>query len=177
MAEALSHMLAAFVIFTLLSWRIEWLERKWVVVAMVGSILPDLNRFGLILDSDTIEAVLGIPFSWGAIHTLGGVLLLSAIGALIFAERRNQLIGFVMLLGGGVSHFLIDAVKAWGDGYNGVYLYPFSWWRNPTPGWYVSADRWVVVITLILALMVFLIDVSTKNPEWIQRVRNFLWHD
>lgn len=169
MAEVFSHVLAAYVVFTIVSWRVDWIEPKWIVVAMVGAVLPDLNRFGLILDSDTIEAALGVPFGWGAIHTLGGVLLLSAIGALIFAERRHQLYAFAMLVGGGVSHLLLDAVKAWADGSNGMYLYPLSWWRNPTPGWYVSADRWVFVAFLLLALIVFLIDAWVREATWLRR--------
>ena len=158
MAELLSHVLAAYVLFTALGWAIEWLEPRWVVVGMVGALLPDLNRIGMVLDEFAIEQVLGVPFSWGAIHTLAGVLLLSAAGALLFGTARARRRGFVLLVAGGVSHLAIDAVKRWADGANGAYLYPLTWWRNPTPGWYVSAERWVLVVAIACALVVFLLD-------------------
>lgn len=158
MADLISHVLIAFTVFTVVGWFVKWLEPQWVVVAMVGAILPDLNRLGLLLEASTIELLLGIPFSWGAIHTLAGVILLSAIGALLFATRERQIRAFALLLGGGMSHLVVDGVKAWADGYNGAYLYPFSWWRNPTPGWYVSADRWVLVGCLVVAISAFVVD-------------------
>lgn len=167
MAEVLTHVLVAYVVFTIASWWSNRIEPQWVVVAMVGAILPDLDQLDLVLDADTITTALGIPFGWGALHTIGGVMLLSGIGALLFTTRRQQVMAFLMLLGGGITHLALDAVKAWGDGYNGVYLYPFSWWRNPTPGWYVSADRWVLVLTAILAFVVFVLDrhMRTEEPD------------
>ena len=165
MAEILSHVLFAFALFTAIGWVIDWFDQRWVVAAMVGSVIPDLNRVELIINSGWIESTLGIPFSWGAIHTIGGVLLLSAIGAAMFATREHQRKGFVMLVAGGSLHLLLDAVKVWADGYNGAYLYPFSWWRNPTPGWYVSADRWVVVVAIAVALVVFVVDRYVYRSE------------
>ncbi|MFC7058386.1 metal-dependent hydrolase [Halovenus salina] len=158
MADLFSHALFAFAVFTALGWTASWLDRRWVVVGMVGSILPDLNRIDMFVDDHLIEQSLGIGFSWGAIHTLGGVLLLSGIGAVLFATREKQVCAFGLLTAGGCSHLLVDAVKAWADGAGGAALYPFSWWRNPTPGWYVSADWWVLAVTLLLAVTVFVTD-------------------
>ena len=158
MAELLSHVLVAYVLFTAIGWVLEWLEPRWVVVGMVGALLPDLDRIGMVLDEYAIEQAFGIPFGWGAIHTLGGVLLLSAAGALLFDTAKTRRRGFVLLVAGGISHLVLDGVKRWADGANGAYLYPFSWWRNPTPGWYVSADRWVLVVAIACAIVVFLLD-------------------
>ena len=158
MAELLSHVLIAFCLFTVVGWWVEWLDRKWVAVGMVGAIFPDLNRIGMVLDAGSVEAVLGIPFGWGGLHTIGGVLVLAGIGAILFPTRQAQLRAFGLLVAGGAPHLVTDAVKAWADGYNGAYLYPFSWWRNPTPGWYVSADRWVIVLVLVVTLVVVAVD-------------------
>jgi len=144
MTESLSHVLIAFAPCTAAGWGIGWLDRRWVAVGMVGAILPDLNRIGLLLDDAAVERALGVPFDWGGLHTLGGVLLLVA---------------------GGSSHLVIDSLKAWADGSNGAYLYPLSWWRNPTPGWYVSADRRVVVVAVVVAGAVWLVD-QYVNPAW-----------
>lgn len=154
MAEILTHVLVAFVLFTVTGWAIEWIDRRWVVVGIVGSILPDLNRIGLVIDDHAIGQLLAVPFSWGAIHTLGGVLLLAGIGAVLFPDSRTRRRSYGMLLAGAVSHLVLDGVKQWADGANGAYLYPFSWWRNPTPGWYVSADRWVLAASILLVIAI-----------------------
>lgn len=158
MAESLSHVLVAFALCTAAGWGIGWLDRRWVAVGMVGAILPDLNRIDLLLDDAAVEQALGVPFDWGGLHTLGGVLLLAAVGAVLFGRAYERRRAFLLLVAGGSSHLVIDAVKAWADGSNGAYLYPLSWWRNPTPGWYVSADRHVVVVAVVVAGAVWLVD-------------------
>jgi len=158
MADLLSHVLIAFAVFTVAGCAVPWLDRRWVAVGMVGAILPDLDQVGIVLDAHAISQALGVPLDWGAIHTLGGVLLLAGAGALLFEGRDLQRRAFVLLIAGGVSHLVFDGVKAWADGANGASLYPFSWWRNPTPGWYVSADRRVVMVVAIVAGVVWVAD-------------------
>lgn len=163
MAELLSHVLHAFVLFTVLSWWVGWLTRRWVAVGMVGAILPDLNRIDMLVDGDTIEAVIGIPWGWGGLHTVGGVLLLAAIGAVLFSDRHEQLRAFGLLTGGAVLHLVVDSLKLWADGFAGAYWYPLTWYRPPTPGLYVSADRWVTVASVALAVVVFAADRWYRN--------------
>lgn len=158
MADGLTHVLFAFGLFTVAGWVIGWLDRRWVAVGMVGSLLPDLNRLGLLLDSYTISQTVGIPFDWGALHTLGGVVLLAALGAVLFEKRQAQLRGFGLLFTGGCSHLLVDAVKQWADSAGNVLLYPVSWWRLPTPGLYVSADRWMLGIAVAVGVAVGVVD-------------------
>lgn len=158
MAELLTHALVAYALFTAFGWALEWLQPRWVVLGMVGSLFPDLNRIDMLVDDYAIEQLLGLPFDWGAIHTLGGVLLLSAVGALLFGAATARRRAFALLVAGGCSHLALDAVKRWAGGVNGAYLYPVTWWRNPTPGWYVSTDRWVLGVALACALVVFVVD-------------------
>ncbi len=165
MAEGLTHILFAFVLLTIAGWKIGWLDRRWVIVGMVGSLIPDFNRIDMLLDSGSIEATLGIPFSWGMVHTLGGVLVVSMIGAALFSNREQQLKAYGLLVAGGCSHLLLDAVKAWANGLNGSYLYPVSWWRNPTPGWYVSADRWVILVAIVVVALVYVFDRYVRRAE------------
>lgn len=163
MPELASHVLAAFVLFTVIGWRIEWVDRNWVIVGMVGVLLPDLDNVGMILDGDAIEAVLGIPWGWGAISSLGGLLVLAALGAVLFEGTRSRLRAFVLLVAGGALHLLMDGMVAWADGRNGMLLYPFMAWRNPTPGVYVSSDRWISIVCLALAVLVFVLDRWVRN--------------
>lgn len=86
-------------------------------------------------------------------------------GALLFGTARARRQAFGMLLAGGASHLAVDALKQWAGGVNGAYLYPVTWWRNPTPGWYVSADRWVLGVVIV----VFLVD----RRAWIRGLIRF----
>ncbi|WP_336326828.1 metal-dependent hydrolase [Halovenus sp. HT40] len=158
MAELLSHVLFAFGLFTIVGWAVDWLDRKWVAVGAVGSLFPDLNRLDLLIDDYTVSQMLGVPFDWGGLSTLGGVVLLATAGAVLFASREERVRGFGLLFAGGISHLLVDGVKGWADGAGSTPLYPLSWWRPPTPGLYVSSDRWVLGIAVVFGLVVFLLD-------------------
>ncbi|SDJ56119.1 metal-dependent hydrolase [Natronorubrum texcoconense] len=162
MAELLSHVLAAYALGTVVSWRLEWVTKRWVAVAMIGALLPDLNRIGLFVTDATLESVLGVPFSVDAIHTLGGVVLLSAIGAMVVADQHRRVFG--VLLAGALSHLLVDAVKAYADGAAGAWLYPVTWARHPTPNLYVSSDPAVLAVVGVTALLVWWTD-RTRGEE------------
>jgi len=162
MADLLSHVLFAFAALTVAGWAVEWLGPRWVAVGMAGAILPDLDEVGSLVDGYALGEVLGVPFEWGAIHTLGGVLFLAAAAALLFQDGRRRR-AFALLVAGGISHLAVDGLKVWADGASGVSLYPFSWWRTPTPGLYASADRRVVVLAVAVAGTVWLLDWSLRN--------------
>lgn len=152
MAELLTHVLVGYVLLTVAGWRIGWLTPRWVAVGTVGALLPDLNQLGRLLSGPEIQRVLGVPFDYGALHTLGGVVLLAGLGGLPFAERRRA---FAALLVGGLSHLLLDTLKMHADGRAGPWLYPLTWWRHPAPDLYVSADPRVLVVALVCAVAVF----------------------
>ncbi|SNR25693.1 metal-dependent hydrolase [Halorubrum vacuolatum] len=167
MAEWLTHVLVAYALFTIVSWFVEWVDQRWVAVAMIGSILPDLNRIDLLVSDEAVEYLLGIPFSWDGLHTLGGSILLAGIGALLFHTARERRRAFVLLSGGAVSHLVVDLPQRYADGLmlSGQYAFPIPVPRLPTPGWYVSADRWVAVVAVAVALVVFVLDRSQEHTE------------
>ncbi|RQG99741.1 metal-dependent hydrolase [Natrarchaeobius oligotrophus] len=171
MAEWLTHVLIAYGLFTVCGWYVDWLDERWVAVGVVGSILPDLNRLDLVISDDLVTALLGVPFSWDGLHTIGGVTLLSAIGALLFATARQRRRAFVVLFVGGLSHLVVDLPQAYADGamLTNLYLFPLTTWRPPTPGWYVSADRWVALVALAFALAVFLADRYRTRANRVAR--------
>jgi len=160
MAEWVSHVCLAYALFTATGWYVDWLDSRWIAVGVVGSILPDLDRLDLLVSGDRITAITGIPFEWAGINSVGGAVVLSAIGALLFARPSHQRRGFLLLLAGAFSHLLVDLPQRYADGLmlTNKYLFPLPAWRPPTPGWYVSADRWVAGVALLVALVVFLAD-------------------
>jgi len=160
MAEWVSHVFFAYALFTAAGWSVDWLDAKWVAVGIVGSILPDFDRLDLLVSDDLITAATGIPFEWAGLNSIGGAVVLSAIGALLFERHRHQRRGFLLLLSGGLSHLVVDLPQRYADGLmlTNKYLFPLPAWRPPTPGWYVSADRWGAVVAIAVALVVFLVD-------------------
>ncbi|WP_436344532.1 metal-dependent hydrolase [Natronorubrum sp. FCH18a] len=156
MAELLSHVLVAYALGTVVSWHLDWVTKRWVAIAMIGALLPDLNRVGLFVADATLETVLGVPFGVDAIHTLGGVVLLAGIGAVVVADRHQR--AFATLLAGALSHLLADALKAYADGAAGAWLYPVTWARHPAPSLYVSSDPIVLGVIAAGALLVWWLD-------------------
>lgn len=156
MADLLTHALAASIVLTTAGWRIEWLTRRWVALGMVGALLPDLNQLGRLLSGPVIRRTVGIPFHYGAVHTLGGVVLLAGVGTALIAERRQR--AFAVLVAGGLSHLVLDGFKKHADGRSEILWYPLTWWRVPTPDLYVSADPRVLAAALACAAAVFVAD-------------------
>ncbi|MFP8953830.1 metal-dependent hydrolase [Natrialbaceae archaeon A-arb3/5] len=163
MAELLSHVLVAYAVFTAASWRVEWITKPWVAVAVIGALVPDLNRIALFVADPAVEAALGTPFSFDAIHTLGGVIVLAGVGAMVVSNKHVR--AFAFLLAGALSHLFVDGLKAYADGAAGAWLYPFTWYRHPTPGLYVSADPAVLILTGSAAAVVFVVDRRIRSDS------------
>lgn len=160
MAEWLTHVLLAYALFTLLGWHIDWLDEKWVAVGMVGSLLPDLSRLGLVIPAELVHYLVGTEFSWGGIHTLGSVVLMAAIGALLFRTSQQQRRAFALLFGGAIAHMVVDLPQRYADGNMllNAYSSPIPTGHPPTPGWYVSPDLWTLGAGVLVALAVFVLD-------------------
>lgn len=162
MTDLLTHVLAAFVLATVASWWIDF-DRQYVPVAMVGAVVPDLVKIRMLLGAGTIEAVLGIPFSWSPIHRFGGALVLCGVAVTFFRPgTRTRAAGF--LLAGAGSHFVLDAGITRANGVIPPYFYPFSWYQPPAGGFYLSSDPWPTVIALVLAGTVWLVDRYRSRP-------------
>ncbi|MFC6771244.1 metal-dependent hydrolase [Halorubrum pallidum] len=167
MAEWLTHVLLAYATFRILSWYVEWLDSQWISVGMVGAILPDLSRLNLVISSDIISYFIGSEFDWFGIHTAGGIILLSGIGALLFRDALEQQKAFIMLLSGSISHILVDLPQRYADGKMilDMYAFPLPLPRPVTPGWYVTPDRWVVLVAFVTAIVVFFADQHRKSVK------------
>ena len=157
MADLLSHLLVAYALFTVASWRVEWLDHRWVVVGMGGAAIPDLVKIRILLDADTVAATAGVPFSYAPLSALGGVLLVAGLIALAF-ERDNWRRVYGLVVAGGLSALVGDGLRVYADGRASAWLYPLSNWRPPTPSLYVSSDPLVLVAALVVAAVVFIVD-------------------
>ncbi|MFA9417886.1 metal-dependent hydrolase [Natrinema sp. HArc-T2] len=155
MADLLTHVLLAYAGCTILSWY-RPIPTPWIAVTMIGAILPDLNRVTLIVSNGTLEKLLGVPFDFGALSTLGGAVILAGIGSMVVTNQHRRT--FVALFAGAVSHLFIDGIKAYADGAAGAWLYPITWARHPTPNLYVSSDPVVLAVAVSITAAVLAID-------------------
>jgi hypothetical protein len=161
MADLLTHILVPYVLLTVASWRFDWLTKRWIVIGMAGAAVPDLVKIRILLDNDVIESLLGMPFSYSSISSLGGVLLIAG-GITVFFERQRRRV-FLFLLFGGFSSLIVDGLRVFASGQSGFWLYPFTWWRPPTPSLYVTSDIRVLVVAIIASAVVFALD--RWNPD------------
>jgi hypothetical protein len=62
MADLLTHVLIAYILLTVASWRVEWPGRPWTAVGMCSTGIPDLTRLDLVVDDLLVGRLLGVPF-------------------------------------------------------------------------------------------------------------------
>ncbi|KYH25076.1 hypothetical protein HAPAU_28970 [Halalkalicoccus paucihalophilus] len=153
MPDLLTHALVLYVVLTVASWRIEWLTPSFVTVGMMGAMIPDLTKIKLVVPSHRVESVLGVPFDWFALHTLGGSLVSVLIGAVLVPSRYRTRV-FSLLALGATSHLLLDALLINPSGYSYALFWPLTGYHPPTPGLYLSTDRWPALAAGALAALV-----------------------
>lgn len=162
MADLLTHILAAYVLLTVASWRVDWLGPRWTAVAMGGACLPDVQKVGLLLDADAASALVGVPFTYGFTSTLGGVLILAGVVTLAF-ERSYWRRLYALLVCGGMAHVALDGLRVWADGRASQWLFPvLPSYRPPTPGLYATSDPVVPALALAVSLAVFAVDTYVQ---------------
>lgn len=161
MPDLLTHVLLVYAVTTVLCWRFDWLETRFIPVAMAGTVIPDLVKVELIVPAFVIESVLGIPFSWRPIHRVGGAVVLVGLFALLFdrADRRRVL---VVAMFGALSQFPLDGLIRRANDLSPPYLYPITWWQPPAGNLYLSSDLWPVLPALVLAGLVWWL-----NDRWV----------
>ena len=158
MPDLLTHVLLAYVAGAAAVWWTDTPDR-YLPVVLVGAVAPDAMKATVLLGV-TVGVAAGVPYSFWGLHTLGGVAVLSGIGAVTLAasDRRT---GFWFLVYGGVSHLVLDLFVVRVDGIAPPYLFPVSGWLPPAANLYTSTDLWTIPVALALAL-----------PVWVMRRRD-----
>jgi hypothetical protein len=100
------------------SWQFDWLTKRWIVIGMAGAAIPDLVKLGITLDDDVIESILGMPFSYSLISSLGGVLLIAGAITVFFQKQRRRV--FLFLLFAGFTSLVVDGLRVFADGRSGI---------------------------------------------------------
>lgn len=158
MPDLLAHVLFAYAVVTAVGWRIDPMTPPLVTLAMVGATLPDLSKVHLVFDDDALEAVVGGPIEWLALHTGGGIALSVAIASVLVAARYRRRATLAVATG-ALSHVVLDLFL---DTATGVAPYAVFWpvttYRPPTPGLYLSTQPWPTLLAGVLAVVVWGVD-------------------
>lgn len=153
MPDLLGHALIAYVAASLVSWRFEWLSRPYVTAAMAGAFIPDLMKARLLADTGTIETVLGVPFAWEGLRTLGPVVLFVLVGTMaVVPDRDVRWRATLALALGAATHLVADALLRTATGLATPVFWPLSRYRPPTPGLFLSTEPWPTMLAAGAAL-------------------------
>lgn len=165
MPDLLTHVLLAYAAAKLLMARYAWISPTYVTIAMVGALIPDLNHISDIVPSTTVEALLGVPFSWGALQTGGVVLLVLLVGTVLVEPTERKQV-FAMLAIGASSHLFTDALIRVPDGRSQSVFWPLTRYQPPTPGLYLNTDIWPLAVAAALAILSWLLGrYQNQNPS------------
>lgn len=154
MPDLLTHVLVGYVLATLLSLRSDWVTPPLVTITMLGAMVPDLAKIHLVVPGSQVEALVGLPFDWFAIHKLGGALVAITIGALLTSSDHRRRV-FLLLAFGAGSHLFLDALLLTPSGYSYAIFWPLSTYNPPTPNLYLSSDRWPALVSGVAAIIVW----------------------
>ncbi|MDS0474396.1 metal-dependent hydrolase [Natrinema sp. 1APR25-10V2] len=164
MPDLLTHVLVGYSIGTLLSLRDERIRSAQVSLVMAGALSPDLAKVRLFLPADIVQAVVGVPFSWAPLHTLGGTLLVVPLGALLVApEYRRQAVALIAL--GAASHHALDVALLTATGESYAVFFPISQYRLPSLDLYLSTDRWPAIVSGALAAVLWAVRRSSTAAQ------------
>lgn len=119
MADWLTHILIGLIVIGVLGLRYALVKEQRVLV-LVGSILPDLGNFTMLMGE--LGAKLS-PF-FEAVHTPLGFLFLAGVLSYGF-KREWAKTGFLLILLGGLLHIAADLLIVSLDG-KVMLLFPFS---------------------------------------------------
>jgi hypothetical protein len=161
MTDLLAHVAVAYVIGVALAHLSTDFNRRVTTLVMVGALVPDLSKVYLFVDDDTLEAIVGGPVEWLALHTGIGVLF-SVLVVTLFLDSRHRRIGATALAIGAGSHLVLDSLLRTASG-EAPYalLWPLTLYRPPTPGLYLSTEAWPTMLAMGAAAAAYLLAWRT----------------
>lgn len=146
MPDWIAHVLVVWTLCTILGFKYEQFDTPNTVIAMIGSLIPDI--FKLIIPLEYIGIYL--EYFITPIHLPVGSIIISSIMALFFRERKAV---FLFLIFGASTHYILDLfLVSLGGGMS--LLFPFSWIRLQF-GVIPVDDYYLTIVTIILALAVY----------------------
>ena len=158
MPDWITHLLAAWMLCTILSFKYKQINPAYTVVCMVGALIPDTFKITIPLGVMGIHAenVL-MPF-----HLPVGSLVIAGLFTLFFKERKKLVLSLLVL--GVATHYALDLLLTNLNGGMAL-LFPFSWdtWQfNVIPD-----DDWhITLLAMGLTLVVYFVT------SWFRKRRS-----
>lgn len=154
MPDLLTHVLAGYILGTILSFRYEWIRPAHVTVVMIGATLPDLAKVELVVSRHEVASALGVPWDWFALHTLGGTVVTLLLWSLLVgpAHRRRVV---VLLAVGVASHHVLDGLLVTRTGYTYPIFWPLTDYRPPAGNLFYSSDWWPAALSSATAAVLW----------------------
>jgi hypothetical protein len=156
MPDLLSHAFLAYTIGCLLSRRYDWISPAYLTVLMAGAFIPDLSKIHFLVPNSAVGQALGMPFSWFALHTTGGVLVACLVGVVVVAASERRRV-FALLSVGAASHLVADGFLIHPSGRAYEMFWPLTQYRPPLPGLYLSTQPGLTLTFGAVALAAYLL--------------------
>jgi membrane-bound metal-dependent hydrolase YbcI (DUF457 family) len=154
MPDLFAHALVGYCLGTALSLRYDWLTPAYVTVVMAGAFIPDISKIYLLVPDAVVADALGVPFSWFALHTLGGSAVAVLVGVVLVAgDERRRVLGLLSL--GAVSHLAADALLLTPTGYSKPMWWPVTYVGLPSPGLYLSTEPTPLFVASAVAVVLW----------------------
>lgn len=155
MPDWITHILAAWMICTILNFKYKQINPAYTLVCMVGALIPDTFKVVIPL------GVMGINVENFLIplHLPAGSLIITSIFTLFFKERKKLVFSLLML--GVATHYALDLLLTNLNGGMAL-LFPFSWdvWSvNLIP----NDDYHITILAMGLAVVVYFVS------NWLKR--------
>jgi hypothetical protein len=146
MPDWLAHVLFAYILCSVLGLKFKVFNKENTAVVMIGALVPDLVKVGLVFDF--LGMYVG-DFIY-LLHTPVGSLLVAGTASLLFSESVF-VFGFLIL--GVTTHFMLDLLLGHVSG--GMLLFfPVSWDKYQL-GLIHSDDFRITVLMIVVAAIVY----------------------
>lgn len=161
MVDWLSHVLLAWIICQILQVKFNFFGGKNTAIVMVGALIPDFIKMGLLFQWMDIDI-------WNFItplHTPAGAIITAAVISLFFEEKMSA---FKLLLFGTATHFLFDLPLAHVSG-GMLMLFPFHWGRYQV--YLIPTDDYIVPTLAFAVALVIYMAKRGKSTNKIKLLR------
>jgi len=149
MPDWVTHIAVAYILCTIIGFKYRQFNTSNTVLAMVGAVLPDVVKLGLVGEFLGYEVWDQI---W-AVHLPLGTLIIAGMVSLFFQDKRTAFLFFVL---GAATHYTLDLLLFNVSGGIAL-LYPFYWeeWQLDL---FTTENFHVPIVVLAVAVLTYLVS-------------------
>jgi len=155
MPDWITHLLAAWMLCTILSFKYKEINPAYTVVCMAGALIPDLFKITIPLGSMGIK----VENFLMPVHLPIGSLIIAGIFTLFFKENKKLVLSLLVL--GVATHYALDLLLINLNGGMKL-LFPLSW-NSWTLNIIPDDDLNITILAVGLAMVVYFVSVWFKK--------------